>query len=109
MLAFLIGAATSVISGFLGMKIGVYGNARTSIECQRGLRYGFLTSFRAAMVMGFVLCSMAVLMLFIVIQVYKAYYTGAMNGDREVRGGGVSCATLISCALCVTAGRSGWA
>lgn len=81
MLAFLIGSATSVLSGFLGMKIGVYGNARTAIESQRGLKFGFLTSFRAAMVMGFVLCSLAVLMLFIVVQLFKIYYDGAMDGS----------------------------
>nr|CAD1831826.1 unnamed protein product [Ananas comosus var. bracteatus] len=34
--SFLLGAVTSVVSGFLGMKIATYANARTTLEARKG-------------------------------------------------------------------------
>ncbi|GJS50765.1 pyrophosphate-energized vacuolar membrane proton pump 1 [Tanacetum coccineum] len=36
---FLLGAITSIVSGFLGMKIATYANARTALEARKGLYY----------------------------------------------------------------------
>ncbi|KAL1126745.1 hypothetical protein V6Z11_A13G131700 [Gossypium hirsutum] len=36
-IAFLLGALTSVLSGFLGMKIATYANARTTLEARKGV------------------------------------------------------------------------
>ena len=44
-IAFIIGSLTSVLSGFAGMKIGVFANARTAIESQKGLDKGFYYCF----------------------------------------------------------------
>ena len=38
-LAFVMGALTSILSGYIGMKVAVYANARTTIECQQGNPY----------------------------------------------------------------------
>ena len=38
-LAFVMGALTSILSGYIGMKVAVYANARTTIECQQGNTY----------------------------------------------------------------------
>ncbi|KAJ0920703.1 putative inorganic diphosphatase [Helianthus annuus] len=35
--SFILGAITSVISGFLGMKIATYANARTTLEARKGV------------------------------------------------------------------------
>ncbi|KAJ0594129.1 putative inorganic diphosphatase [Helianthus annuus] len=35
--SFILGAITSVISGFLGMKIATYVNARTTLEARKGV------------------------------------------------------------------------
>ncbi|KAJ0616631.1 putative inorganic diphosphatase [Helianthus annuus] len=45
-IAFLIGSITSLISGFLGMKIATYANARTALEVQKGISKAFTTAFR---------------------------------------------------------------
>ena len=41
--AFLIGAATSIISGWAGMKIATYANARTALEARKGIAPAFMT------------------------------------------------------------------
>lgn len=40
-IAFVIGASTSIISGFLGMKIATYANARTAVEARKGIAPAF--------------------------------------------------------------------
>jgi len=57
--AFLVGAITSIISGYIGMRIAVYTNTRTTFQCCKGawlergngekikdLKDGFFTAFR---------------------------------------------------------------
>ena len=41
-IAFLLGAVTSILSGYLGMKIAVYANARTSLEARKGIAPAFM-------------------------------------------------------------------
>ena len=40
--AFLLGAVTSIGSGFLGMKIATYANARTALEARKGIAPAFM-------------------------------------------------------------------
>jgi tetrahydromethanopterin S-methyltransferase subunit D len=40
-IAFLVGAASSIISGFIGMKIATYANARTTLEARKGIAAAF--------------------------------------------------------------------
>ena len=86
-LAFVIGSCTSIISGYIGMKIGVYANARTAVEAQRGgIGPAFVASFKAASVMGFSLCSIGLIMLYAVISLFRQHYTDAMrNADTTHR------------------------
>jgi len=81
--AFLVGCATSVAAGFLGMKIGVFSNARVSVMATQGVGPAFVTSFKAAIVMGFVLCGLGVLNLYILIQIYWAAWSGTMEPESE--------------------------
>ena len=81
-IAFIVGATTSTISGLLGMKIGVYANARTAVQAQVGITEAFITSFRAAAVMGFTLCSLGLLALYAVIWIFRGYYTNATDGKK---------------------------
>ena len=39
-IAFLIGAVTSIVSGWLGMTIATYANARTALEARKGIAPG---------------------------------------------------------------------
>ncbi|KAK1405620.1 hypothetical protein POM88_005225 [Heracleum sosnowskyi] len=52
--AFLLGALTSVLSGFLEMKIATYANART-LEARKGVGKAFVTAFHSGAAMGFLL------------------------------------------------------
>lgn len=82
-IAFIIGSCTSILCGFLGMKIGVFANVRTAIQAQKGLNEAFITSFKAGIVMGFVLCSLGVLCLFVVVSLFRLYYVGVFTDDHE--------------------------
>jgi Na+/H+-translocating membrane pyrophosphatase len=44
--AFLVGGATSIISGYIGMRIAVYTNVRTTLECARDISNGFVVAYR---------------------------------------------------------------
>lgn len=70
-LSFLLGAATSVLSGFLGMKIATFANARTAVEARKGIAPAFMTAFRSGAVMGFLLSGCGLLVIYIVILIYK--------------------------------------
>ncbi|KAF2317122.1 hypothetical protein GH714_011990 [Hevea brasiliensis] len=72
--SFLLGAFTSVVSGFLGMKIATYANARTTLEARKGVGKAFITAFRSGAVMGFLLAANGLLVLFIAINLFKLYY-----------------------------------
>jgi H+-translocating diphosphatase len=74
-ISFLLGAITSMLSGYLGMKVAVYSNVRTTISAQKpGWTECFNTAFRAGAVMGFALCAMGILMLYGTMLVFRLYY-----------------------------------
>lgn len=54
---------TSIISGFLGMKVAVYANGRVALTSKKSLSEGFVVAFRAGSVLGFVLCSLGLIVL----------------------------------------------
>jgi hypothetical protein len=68
--AFILGASTSCLSGYLGMKIATYANARTALEARRGIAPAFMTAFRSGAVMGFLLASLGLLNLYLAIIVF---------------------------------------
>lgn len=41
-IAFVLGAATSILSGYVGMKIATYANARTALEARKGIAPAFM-------------------------------------------------------------------
>lgn len=52
-ISFLLGAFTSMASGYLGMKVAVFSNVRTTVSAQKpGWTECFNTAFRAGAVMG---------------------------------------------------------
>jgi inorganic pyrophosphatase len=73
-IAFEIGAATSIISGFIGMRIAVTANVRTTKECAYSLSRGFVVAYKAGSVLGFVLVVMAVMVLVILMIAYRLTY-----------------------------------
>jgi H+-translocating diphosphatase len=81
--SFLLGAVTSVVSGFLGMKIATYANARTTLEARKGVGKAFITAFRSGAVMGFLLASNGLLVLYIAINLFRLYYGDDWEGLFE--------------------------
>ena len=73
-IAFLIGGFTSIVAGFIGMKIAVYTNVRTTFLCAEDIHKGFVVAYRGGQVLGFTLVGLALLILQILIIAYKAIY-----------------------------------
>jgi inorganic pyrophosphatase len=44
--AFIIGGFTSILSGYIGMRIAVYTNVRTTKECAEDIHKGFVVAYR---------------------------------------------------------------
>lgn len=82
-ISFLLGAITSIVSGFLGMKIATYANARTTLEARKGVGKAFITAFRSGAVMGFLLAANGLLVLYIIINLFKLYYGDDWEGLFE--------------------------
>merc|ERR1719343_1027780 len=73
-IAFVVGAVTSILCGWIGMKIAVFTNVRTAHECWCDLRSGFQVAVQGGCVMGLSLVSIGVINLFILILCFKKYY-----------------------------------
>ncbi|KAJ0427845.1 putative inorganic diphosphatase [Helianthus annuus] len=71
--SFLLGAITSVLSGFLGMKIATYANARTTLEARKSVGKAFITAFRSGVVMGSLL--------------FRSVHRCSESGFKEFMGG----------------------
>lgn len=78
-IAFVLGAVISIISGFLGMRIAVAANVRTTKECSISLSRGFVVAYKAGSVLGFCLVGLALLFLTLLIMIYRRVYLP----DRE--------------------------
>ena len=50
--SFIIGGLTSLLSGYLGMKIATYANARTAVEARKGIAPAFMCGEWALQVQG---------------------------------------------------------
>lgn len=87
--SFVVGAVTSIISGYIGMMVAVYANARTTIAAENAddslaWRDSFNTAFRAGGVMGFSLCAIAMVMLFFLMVIFEKshpFTTGCLETD----------------------------
>jgi H(+)-translocating pyrophosphatase len=74
-LSFVLGAVTSMAAGYLGMKVAVFSNVRTTVSAQKpGWTACFNTAFRAGAVMGFALCGLGIMMLYLTMLAFRVYY-----------------------------------
>jgi len=73
--AFVWGALTSILCGWIGMRIAVFTNVRTAHQCWKDLRSGFDVAIQGGCVMGFSLVSLGVLGLFALIWAFERFFT----------------------------------
>merc|ERR1719247_1385599 len=71
--SFVVGGITSILCGWIGMKIAVFTNVRTAHECWKELALGFDVAIQGGSVMGLSLVSLGVLVLFALIKVLQMY------------------------------------
>jgi inorganic pyrophosphatase len=74
MVAFILGAVSSIVAGFIGMKIATFANGRTALRAMAGHAAAFNLAFRAGCVMGFSLCALALIILFIAICLFQLQF-----------------------------------
>lgn len=70
--AFIVGAATSVLCGFIGMKVATEANYRTTYETSLGLGQGFRLAYYGGCVLGFTLVSLSIIILTVTIFIFRA-------------------------------------
>lgn len=78
-IAFLIGGFTSIVAGYIGMRIATFTNVRTTYLCAEDIHKGFVVAYRGGQVLGFCLVGLALLILQILIIIYKAIYLPNKN------------------------------
>jgi len=83
-ISFVLGCLTSMLSGYLGMRIAVFSNVRTTIGAQQSWKEAFNTAFRGGAVIGFSLCSLALLVLYICITLYHIKWGNNKLGNYQV-------------------------
>jgi len=70
--SYLTGSMTSILAGYIGMRIAVYTNTRVTFTCCSSVHKGFITAFRGGQVLGFCLVGLGVLNIMIIILLFKA-------------------------------------
>merc|ERR1719409_2392492 len=73
-IAFVVGAVTSIVAGWIGMSIAVFTNVRTAHECWLHLSNGYKVAIDGGCVMGLSLVSIGVIDLWLLIIVFKQYF-----------------------------------
>merc|ERR1712195_174706 len=88
-ISFVVGALTSLVAGYIGMTVAVYSNTRVTVEAVKpgseGWRGSFNAAFIAGSVMGFALCGLALIVLYILIEMYAGLGDGkySMEGSTS--------------------------
>ncbi len=70
-IAFVVGAFTSIICGYIGMMIATSTNSKTCYKAFFGLGDAFKVSYQGGCVMGFCLVSLSISTLMLLIMIYK--------------------------------------
>ncbi len=78
-IAFLFGAAISIASGYIGMKVATQGNARTTVSAKKDISHAFDVAINSGAVMGFALVGLATLGLVVIYVVMKALLSDVEN------------------------------
>lgn len=72
--AFILGGVTSILSGFIGMKIAVTANVKVTKEASKSIQDAFVVAFKGGAVLGFSLVGIGLFMLTVLIMIYRIAY-----------------------------------
>jgi len=81
-ITFVIGAVTSILCGFIGMKIAVMANFRTTYKAIYSLEEAFGTAYRAGCVMGFGMVGISLIILVTIMLIYISIYQPLVIKDE---------------------------
>lgn len=89
--SFVVGAVTSMLSGYIGMMVAVFANARTTLSAMTHNRWtdAFNCAFRAGGVMGFSLTGLASIMLYVLCVGYNQYFSDSSKLFECIAGFGL--------------------
>jgi len=73
-ISFVVGGVTSILAGFIGMRIAVFTNVRTAHEAWKDVQSGFDVAIQGGSVMGLSLVALGVLNLWFLILFIKATF-----------------------------------
>jgi H+-translocating diphosphatase len=83
--SFIIGGLTSILAGYIGMRVAVHTNVRTTKECATSIGHGFIVAFRGGEVLGFTLVGLALIVLAFIIVIFKAIRQPSLTKFEEYR------------------------
>ena len=75
-IAFIIGSQTSLLAGFVGMRVATGTNSKTAFQACFGIGQSFKTAYLGGCVLGFFLVSASIIVLLTISEVYKAIRFG---------------------------------
>lgn len=81
--AFILGGITSILSGFIGMKIAVTANVKVTKEASKSIQDAFVVAFKGGAVLGFSLVGIGLFMLTVLIMVYRIAYLDEYASKRD--------------------------
>jgi len=90
LIAFFLGAITSMLCGYIGMRIAVHANVRTAWSCCDSIHEGFQIAFMGGQVLGFALVGLGLLFLELLIMLYvhtqlKENYVDVKDAEKDIR------------------------
>ncbi len=83
-IAFLFGAAISIASGYIGMKVATQGNARTTVSARKDISSAFDVAIDSGAVMGFALVGLATLGLVVIYVVMSMLMSGLGPDNNHI-------------------------
>ena len=82
-IAFVVGSLTSMLCGYIGMKIAVCANYRTTYKAMTSLPEAFKLAYRAGCVMGFSSVGIGLGVLLTLLLVYVKIFNPVVNTDTN--------------------------
>ena len=72
--SFILGGVTSILAGYIGMKIAVTANVKVTKEASKSITAAFIVAFKGGAVLGFTLVALGLFMLTVLIMIYRVAF-----------------------------------